>query len=262
MKQLVEQSELTGLSRDLGGVVSLSMPAKIMAADASEGDKATFEYLKNVARNFHNNEQSGICLPSDTDENKSRYYDIKLLEGQGSKGFAINDIMNRLNMSCLVPLACDDLLLGAGSANGSNALAASKDSRINQAIEHRLKEMQRVLNQHLIPTLYKANGWDLAEELPTFEFSELDPTNVDEWTAGVMRLASNNLIERTRQNINVVYRHMGFPEMPEDAPLEASMLEAGKSKSGAGATSPAGVGTSKSAQGGNDGKSNQSNSSG
>lgn len=260
MKQLVEQSELTGLSRDLGGVVNISCPAKVMSADASDGDKATFEYLKNVARNFHNNQQSGIVLPSDVDETtKARYYNIELLSGQGSKGFAINDIMHRLNMSCLLPLACDDLLLGAGSANGSNALAASKDSRINQAIEYRLKEMQRVLNQHLIPTLYKANGWDLSEELPAFEFSELDPDNLEERSAAIMRIASNGLIERNRTNLNYIYRWLGLPEVDESTPIDMDTLTGATSKSGEGSTSPSGVGTSTSAQSGNDGKSNASN---
>jgi len=260
MKQLVQQSELDGISRDLGGVVNISAPAKIMAADASEGDKATFEYLKNIARNFHNNAQAGIVLPSDCNpEDKTRYYNLELLAGQGSKGFQINEVINRLNQEILTPLCAEDALLGGTSASGSNALAASKDSKIAMAIEHRLKEMQRILNQHLIPTLYKANGWDLAEELPTFEYSELDPDDSEEWSKMGQRYASVGMLEKSRYNLNVIAKRMGFEERPDDEPVDESILTMSESKSGAGFQSPTSNGTAKKPTGTDTSSNNQEN---
>lgn len=258
LKDIVTQSELTGLARDLGGVMKLTIPARYMSEDASEAEKAVYEYFKNASRNFHNNSQAGLVIPSDTDpETKKALFDLELLNGAGSKGYATNDIISRLNTEILVPLFCDDLLLGSGS-NGSNALASAKDSTINRAIEHRLKEMKRVLDTQLVPTIFKANGWELTE-LPTFKFSELDSEDLEVWSAAVMRIASNGLIEVNRGVLNVVAEHLGLPVMPDDMPVDRDSLTGATSKSGAGASSPTGVGTSQAPSGGNDGKANSSN---
>ena len=51
----------------------------------------------------------------------------------------------------------------------NDSLAGSKTNILAVAIDARLKEIQEVLDNDLIPSLFKLNGWE-DEELPKFVY--------------------------------------------------------------------------------------------
>lgn len=248
IKSIVEESELNGISRDLGGVPCVRIPSRYMSDQASEGEKKIYEYFKGVARNIHNNSQAGLVLPSDVDElSKARMFDFELVQGAGSKSYDTTEIIKRLNTEILMSLFADVLQLGS-NGSGSFALSNDKTTIVSTAIEHRLREIRSVLNANLIPTLWKQNGWDLSE-LPTFEYSEIDKPDMEELSKAIQRAASVGLLEVEQPVLNVVRSMVGVPLKPDDAPIDKDNLTMAESKSGAGMQSPTGEGTSKTPSG-------------
>lgn len=243
MKQVVQESELNSLSRDLGGVVVGTMPASYMAPDAPPEKKEVFKYYQNVVRNAHNNEQAGIIMPSDVDETtKTKLFSFELLQGNGGKAYDTTEVIKRLNTEILMSLFTDILQLGNTGA-GSFALSHDKTTIVSTAITHRLNEMCNVLNKQLIPTLWIQNGWDL-DELPTIEFSPLDKPDTDEFSKALQRAASVGLVEVRRENLNVINEVLGFPLVPQDTPIDPDKMTMASSRSGDGMAT-AGEGTSK-----------------
>ena len=209
-RRSIEEQELVALARDLNGIPYVSVPAAIMSDNASDGQKAQYEYAKNMARNLHANRQAGIVFPSDVDENtKTKYFDIKLLSTESGSTYDVNKIIERINNQILTALSADVLTIGQ-SGTGSFSLADSKVSLTEFAIRHRLKEIKDVLNHDLIPALWRMNGWDM-DELPEFDFEMPDTITLAEWAKSVQQLAATSNIERTRSFFNMVNKKLGLP---------------------------------------------------
>ena len=63
-------------------------------------------------------------------------------------------------------------------------------------IEARLKEIQDVLNNDLIPWLYKMNGWR-DTEMPKFVYGDLDETDLEVFSKAIQRIKAVGLIAPT-----------------------------------------------------------------
>lgn len=218
-RKSVEEQELVGLSRDLGGIPVLRAPAAIMSDSANDGQKAQYEYLKNVARNLHANRQAGLVLPSDVDENtKNKFYDIDLLTAEGGKNYDVNKVIERLNNQILTALFADVLTIGQ-TGTGSFSLADSKVSLTEFALRYRLQEIKDVLNQDLIPSLWALNKWDM-DELPYFDFELPDATSLEEFSKAIQRIAATSSIEKDRAFFNLVRVRLGLEPYPEDKEVD------------------------------------------
>lgn len=219
-RKAVEEQELVGLSRDLGGVPVLKAPAAIMSENAQEAQKAQYEHLKGIARNLHANRQAGLVIPSDVDEQtKAPYYDIKLLTAEGGKNYDVNKVVERLNNQILTALFADVLTMGQSGGNGSFSLADSKVSLTEFALRYRLQEIKDVLNHDLIPSLWELNQWDM-DELPFFDFELPDATSLEEFSKAIQRISATSSIEKDRAFFNLVRERLGLDPLPEDAPVD------------------------------------------
>ena len=79
----IEDQEVIGISRDLGGLLKLTVPAAYLDPNADAGKKAAADEFKRVLRNVSTGEQSGILLPSDKDEvTKGDLFGAELLTSQ------------------------------------------------------------------------------------------------------------------------------------------------------------------------------------
>jgi len=218
-RKAVEEQELVGLSRDLGGIPVLEAPAAIMNDSASDAQKAQYEYLKGVARNLHANRQAGLVLPSDVDsETKNKFYNIKLLTAEGGKNYDVNKVIERLNNQILTALFADVLTMGQ-SSTGSFSLADSKVSLTEFALRYRLQEIKDVLNHDLIPSLWELNKWDM-DELPVFDFELPDATSLEEFSKAVQRIAATSSIEKDRAFFNLTRVRLGLEPYPEDKEVD------------------------------------------
>ena len=250
-RKSVEEQELVGIHRDLGGIPVLRGPAAIMTESASDSQKAQYQEMQNIGRNLHNNRQACVVLPSDCDEaTKKPFYDIELLTAEGGKNYDVNQIIQRLNNQILTALFADVLTMGQ-SSTGSFSLADSKVSLTEFALRYRLQEIKDVLNHDLIPSLWELNKWDM-DELPFFDFELPDAVSLEEFSKAVQRLAATNCLERDRAMYNLVNRRLGLEEKPEDEePDWDSIMLDGASRSGDGMAEgmPSGTGNKSGSEG-------------
>ena len=114
-----------------------------------------------------------------------------------------------------------DLLQMGNSKGGSYNLADSKSSIMQMAVEARLKEIQDVLNNDLLPQLFALNGWGL-ERLPSFEFAQVKEEDLDVISKYLQRAGSQGLIQKTPKNINKIAEWVGLPDrIDSDEELES-----------------------------------------
>jgi len=225
-KKEIETQEMLGIGRDLGGLLTIGIPAAYMSPDASPAHKAVYEDYKKAVRNVAVGEQSGIIIPSDCDEtSKKELFSVKLLTSDGGKSYNTSDIIQRYTSNILVCLFADLLQLGNNST-GSFALAGSKENIVTYALDYRLREIKNVLDNDLIKQTFEMNQWDTSV-LPEFVYEPLDAISLDELGKYVQRVGAVGMIESNRDVLNIVRTAMGADPFPEsDEPHEEYMKDA------------------------------------
>lgn len=255
-RTMIEEQEAVGVTRDMNGMPTLYIPPRYMSEDASDSEKAIYEYYKRIIRNIQNNEQSGMILPQAFDpESRQPLFKFELTSTQGSKMYDTDAIIRRWDNKILMTLFADMLKMGQDQV-GSYSLAGAKTNIMSLAIESRLKEIEDVLNQDLVRQLFALNGAAPDEALPKLAYGELDRIDLEEYSKAVQRIFSTGGIEFDRQIANRIRRAMGVDEKPVDTPIDRDAIPlVGESKAGEGMKT-AGPGTSKSPGGGDRNASN------
>jgi hypothetical protein len=231
-KKAVQEQTQIGIGRDLGGLLSLKIPAACMGPDASPSQKAVYEEYKRAARNVSMGEQSCIITPSDKNQDtKEDLFSVELLTSSGGKAYDTVAITAQLQSEMLMALASDLLQLG-NNATGSFALADGKKGLVEVAYTYRLKEIAAVFDD-LIIMLYKANRWETANA-PKFVFNDVSEKDLESLGKFIQRVAATGVIEVDRQVLNLVRKALGVELYPDtDEPHEEYMQES-TSKSGSG----------------------------
>lgn len=109
-------------------------------------------------------------------------------------------------------------------------------------IEARLKEIQDVLNNDLIPWIYKMNGWR-DEKLPKFVYGDLDEIDLEAYSKAIQRIKAVGLIAPTAKNVNHIAEILDLPdEVDEEMDQEELNVLLGKptSRSGDGMSTSTG----------------------
>lgn len=238
----IEEHEAIGVSREMRGVPVIYLPPRYMSDDASESEKAIYEYYKQIVRNIHANEQAGIVMPMAYDpESRQPLFKFELMSVTGTKGYDTDKIISRYDNKMLMSFYADLLKMGQEKV-GSFSLAGAKTNILAMAIEHRLQEIKTVLDSDLIPSLFELNGWQ-DERLPKMVYDDLDEADLDEFSKAVQRVFSVNAIEFDRDVADVIRDRMGFKLKGEDKEIQEDELLNNRSRSGDGGATP-GEGTS------------------
>lgn len=114
------------------------------------------------------------------------------------------------------------------------------------AIESRMKEIRDVLNNELIPFLFRLNGWR-EEQYPTFEFGDLEDADLEAFSKAIQRIKAVGLIAPTAGNVNHIAEVLKLPDRVEEDMEQDDLNELlGKptSRSGDGMEKGSGNGTS------------------
>ena len=227
----LEEQEAIGVTRDLGGLPVLKIPPRYMSPDASDEEKSIYAYYQKVIRNIQNNEQGGLILPQAFEgESRQPMFEFELMSVRGTKQYDTNAIINRYDNKIMISLFADILKMGTEQV-GSYSLASSKTNLMAMAIESRLKEIQDVLNHDLIPQLFKLNGWS-TQKLPTFEYSDLEDIDLEEFSKAIQRIAAVGLLERDRPTLNRIRVALGLKPKADDAPINLEELTPATSRTG------------------------------
>lgn len=245
----LEEHEAIGVSREMRGIPVIYIPPHYMSPDASAEQKAIYDYYKRAVTNLHMNEQTGMVMPMAYDpDSKQPLFKFELMSVMGTKGYDVGSIIQRYDNKMLMAFYADLLKMGQEKV-GSFSLAGAKTNILAMAIEHRLMEIQTVLNTDLIPQLFALNKW-ADERLPTFVFDDLDEEDLDEFSKAVQRIFSVNAVEFDRPVANLIRKKLGVDEKDVDKEVADDELPNNRSRSGDGGATP-GEGTS-TAPGGKD----------
>lgn len=251
----IEESEAVGITRGLGGIPYFKVHPKYLDPDATPAEKATLEEIQNIGRNLQNNEQACVIFPALYDENNNPIFDFELLGPPNASQYDTDRAIIRWDNKILQALFADLLQMG-NTSEGSHNLAENKSSMVSMAVEARLKEIQDVFNNDLIPDLYRLNGWELSEDLPSFEYGRVMDHDIDAFSKAIQRMGAVGYLHIAPENINYANGILGFPSrLREDLSIEETKkyLTKYESRAGDGMEEGTGSGTAK-------GESNRDNS--
>lgn len=104
----LEEIEAVGYSKNVNGVPVVWIHPKYMAEDASDSEKAIYTYYKDLVRNLHMNEQTGIVMPLLYDpESKQPMFKFELLSVNNTTSQYLADAITRYDNKILTALFAD-----------------------------------------------------------------------------------------------------------------------------------------------------------
>lgn len=230
---LIQNQQMIGVARDLGGVPVFKIPPKYMSPDASTEDKAVYDMFIKIGNQLTTGAQSSVVIPQMFDPDaKLPVFDFSLLESKGGKAYDIAAIIRQLQDDILAAMSCSVMKL-QGNSGDSFSILEGGTHLMSLHLAYRCKEIAEVLNNDLIPATFALNGWT-DTELPKFKFSDFDNISLEELSKYFQRIKAVGLIETDREVLNLVRTTVGLPAKPEDAPVDWQAIGGNSSKAGQG----------------------------
>lgn len=266
--KLIQDYQLIGISKNLGGVVEVNLPAEVMMkanADPSSEEAAFVNQLAEDAANAHAGDQTYFMLPSDTfqgTQNKMYTLTLKGIEGSTNQQDLDNTILE-YKKDILNAFGVGFILTGQ-TGGGSYGMRESQTNTHGLMLESDLAFIAEQFNTDLIPQLLALNGFKLtADEMPTFTAGDIEQENLETFSKAMQRLAATGLISKHPLVIRNVMKRAGIPrnilDRISDDELEKYLTE-DVSRSGDGMSEGMPNGTGKNSGGrGNDTDNNNEN---
>lgn len=254
----LEEQEAVGVFKDMNGIPVIYLPPRYMSENASDEDKAIYDYYKKVINQLNMNEQAGLILPQVYDPDaRAKLFEFQLVSTTGSKLYDTDKIIRRWDNKILQALFADMLKLGQDQV-GSYNLAGAKTDIMSLAIKTRLLEFKHTLNDDFVKPLFKYNGYDMSEPLPELTFGRITAIDLEEFSKAIQRILSTSGVELDRETLNLIRTALGLKPRPEDEEPREEYLPKFSSRAGDGLRT-AGEGTSKSPSARDESVSNQEN---
>lgn len=172
-KKRFEEHEAIGVERDLAGLPKVGVPSSYIRAKAGTDQYKMVQALQKMARSVRRNEQEGIVFPLDYDEDHPLpKFTFDLVGSGGARQFSTNEIITRLEQRILMTCLADFILVGH-EETGTYNMHADKRGIFNTALNVIIRSLADVINRHLVPRLFLANGWKPAT-LPHFKPADVD----------------------------------------------------------------------------------------
>lgn len=251
-KVLIENLEVVGATKDLGGIIELKIPSQILnkaAMDPTSPEAEMVRGLMTDAANAHAGEQSFFLLPSDMKDGASSYsMSLKGIDGVG-KQYSTKDLISERKKSILDLFGAGFMNVGNDKA-GSFSLSESKQTIHTHFVQCDLEIILEALNENLIPQVLALNDIRLAEEdMPKVKAGRITDIDMEGYSKAVQRMAAVGFLAKTRETYNRILEVMDIDyQIPEDMPREEMLALFGEdvSRSGDGmAVGSSGTGTSK-----------------
>lgn len=245
-KHLVEQYEIIGTSKDLGGVAVLGVPLDLMQKasepDIYPEDYANYMQIIDNAAAVQQGKNQVMVVATDVDsQNKNKLYDFKLqgIEGSG-KQYKTSEIIEQKRKSIYNVFGASFMITGQ-SGHGSNALSSNQMSTHDYYVQRLIMWITDVINTQLLPMLLGANSIELDwEEMPYFEPEDPTKPDLDSISKAIQRLASGGVI--THAALERFYEWAQLPtEGVFDIDLEAAIGKGPDGTSGNGDTQAGGA---------------------
>ena len=190
-KKRLEEVEGIGIERDLAGLPVAKIPAKMLHPNANEDERKIAEAFKKMVRNVRRDEQEGLVLPHEVDENGNELYQFELLSSGGSRQMNIDQAITRYEQRIAMTILADFILLGHENV-GSYALSVNKTGIFRTALNAWADAIAEIFNRHEIPRLFDLNGWRL-QHYPKIVAGEVDPPDISELGSFISQLTASGM---------------------------------------------------------------------
>jgi hypothetical protein len=231
-KKLIENYEVVGVSKDLGGMVLVRVPSEIVERahdpDGSEEDKEEYAALQRDAADLHSGKSTSMVLLSDRDDSGNLLYDVELkgIDGKG-KQYSTSDIIDQKRKSIYNVFGTGFLLLGQNNV-GSNAAAQTGNSTFDYYVERCIRNHVEVINTQLAPRLLAVNNVYLNyEDMPYFEPADPSEASIDEIGKFIQRVGSVGFLTP-----EVLEFYMELLDAPTDGIEDLDFTDKGDSRAG------------------------------
>lgn len=220
-KSRIEEAEAIGVERDLVGIPVWELPPELFEAASAEELAA----YRKIGEDLRNDEQACVLYPRNYDEKGNPDVVLRLLSTQGTRLFDTSAIIERYDRKILQTLLADFIALGHENV-GSFSLSSDKTAMFSSAIGAWLRSIAAVLNRHLIPRIFRLNGWGTSE-LPTFSFGDVEEEDVERWANAVGVLTNTGyIVPGGATDEDAIRQRLGMPQRDDDSesmPGEASV---------------------------------------
>jgi len=255
-RNLVEEYETVGISKDLGGIVGIGVDVSYLAkasADPTSNEASVLAELKAQAASLVAGEQSYVITPIAYDQSGKPLFtfELKGVEGSSGKQYDTDLVVKRHDSKILMAFFADVLKLG-NDGSGSFALADSKTNLLSLGIESHLRNIAKTLNHDVIPQIYKLNGWEYdPENSCKFLYGDVEKQDLEKVAQFIQKTMAVGAIRPT-EKLESKLRNLAFADMNSVEEDEDVVLPTeNTSKSGVGLEEglPDGQGTSTSTGG-------------
>jgi len=223
MLQKLHDTELIATAKNLNGIPVFSIPAEYMTDDATDGQKQTYNKIKEMGKNTNNGELAVAVLPSDRDDNGNKIFDFDIVNSSASNISALNPIVQRYTNEIFQALFADVLQMGTDKGGNYNVVD-SKATMLEIIVEARLREICEVFNTKLVTVLWELNGWDKTKT-PKIRFGDLSRPNLETWAKAVQQLSATNNLPKTPTVINKVLEMLDIDYRVADNLTKAELDE-------------------------------------
>lgn len=215
-KTLLSEYEVIGVSKDMGGMPVLHVPADILnraAADPNSDEAYSLEILKANLANLHAGEQAYMILPSDTqgDGSSIKQYDLsfKGVEGSG-KQLDIAELIQRKKKEIFDRFGAGFLIVGNDNS-GSYSLSDNKQTVHSHYVERVVDNLAEGINTDLIPQLLALNNIRLTDkDMPKFKPDDTGDPDIEANSKMLQRIIAVGGLPITAEVQQEIYEKLGF----------------------------------------------------
>ncbi len=215
-KKRIEDIEGVGVERDLAGLPVARIPGAYFDPSASAEDKAILAGWKRLVTQVRRDQQEGILIPSDRDQNGNAIFDFELLSSGGARALDTTKIIDRYDRRMAMSVLADFMFLGQ-AAVGSFALSSDKTELFAAALGGFLGSICDVFNRHFVPRLWLINALD-PEYMPTVGHGDIEKADLEKLSQFITALTGAGFVLSPDRDLeNHLRDEAGFPPAPEDA---------------------------------------------
>lgn len=215
-KNLIEEYQLIGVSKDLSGTIKQYIPLAYLeraALDPNSKEAAVVDKLQMDIANMHAGDQNSVIVPSDgfTEAGGGfRQFDMELMQSGGSKQFDTAELIEKKRKAIFDVFGASNVLTGE-NGGGSYALMEGKNALNAHYVANNVNIIVRQINNDLIPQLLALNGiYPSKEDMPRFVAGAIEPLSLDEASKMVQRVMAVGGLVKTKENIIDVHKMLGL----------------------------------------------------
>lgn len=212
----LQEIEGIGSERDLAGYPVLKVPGAMLDPDASTDQLRAKSLYEDFLRRVRRDQNEGVLIPSDRDENGNPFYEFSLMSSGGSRQIQIDPSIRRYQMDISRSVLADFIFLGS-DGGGSLALGQTKVQFFLEALKGYASHIAAQINEKLIPKIWALNGLD-DEIMPTMNPGSIERPDLQAAAAYIKALSDVGFDLGSDMELENHLRQMGdLPAAPDRA---------------------------------------------